>query len=228
LLSNFREACQSIWKKQIAALSIQWNDLGRGGEDDEDDSDDNFDDEFSDLEEDVAPSGSNAPGIVNHPAGNGRGKKKEEEDTKELKSLKTGEFFDSLTIAPPSSNSVTTTATTNAQQLQPSEFLVSNKGTQWEPPKQVVKRITRKIKPDGSETIEVRFIVSDVEVNRVQALTNENQTASTIRRKNPLQALPSQEAEDLFEDEKSEAQALKLNIGKMKHKVTPLCLSVCL
>jgi hypothetical protein len=220
LLIDFRLHCQAIWEKQFDALSIQWDDLAAGrGDEDEDDIDDMFDEEFDgdfdDLEDSVATKSSNAPG--NSSASNGKGKKKEEEDNKELKSLKTGEFFDSLTPAPAAAPSSTSTSV--ASQLQPSEFLVSNQGVQWEPPRQVVKRITRKIKPDGSETIEVRFIVSDVEVNRVLALPGD--TATAARRKPPAakQTLPSNGLGDLFEDEKSEAQALKLNIGKMKNKV---------
>jgi hypothetical protein len=237
LLSDFREACQNIWKKQASALSLQWKDIrpprtkaegdeGEENTEDEDEEDDDFDDEFSDLEDDVAAKGSTAHGKVPS-SGGGGGRKKEEEDTKELKSIQTGEFFDSLTTNPPASASASTSAAPgtstsgtstggNPSQLQPSEFLVSQKGPQWEPPKQVVKRIIRKIKPDGSETIEVRFIVSDVEVSRVQAKNGGNQST---KRKNVTQA-PTHEFEDLFEDEKSEAHALKLNIGKMKNKVS--------
>lgn len=186
-------------------MSVQWKDILNTIQEDENSDDDDFDDEFSDLEDDIAPSSSNAPGIVNT---SNKGRKKEEEDTKELKSLKTGEFFDSLK---PNSNPT--------PQLQQSEFVIS-KGIQWEAPKQVVKRITRKIKPDGSETIEVRFIVSEVEVSRVLSKMDSQQTTNTKKKNSQQNHL--NETEDLFEDEKSEAHALKLNIGKMKNKVALL------
>ena len=206
-MSDFREACQKLWKSQASTLSIQWKDLQPPGTEEEDEDEDlsdedDFDDEFSDFDEDVAAKGSTTPS-----SSGGKGRKKEEEDTKELKSIQTGEFFDSLTT-----NTILPGAPVNPP-LQPSEFLVSQTGPQWEPPKQVVKRITRKIKPDGSETIEVRFIVSDVEVSRVQG-----KKEGATKRKSTVQAL-TREFEDLFEDERSEANALKLNIGKMKNKV---------
>lgn len=166
------------------------------------------------MEDDVAPTSSTAPGIVpgasgsSSGSGNTKGRKKEEEDNKELKSLKTGEFFDSLK---PNHGSLPVTT----PQVQPSEFVVSQ-GIQWVPPKQVVKRITRKIKLDGSETIEVRFIVSDVEVSRVLSKNGGNQTSAKKKTVNQKHMI---ENEDLFEDEKSDAHSLRLNIGKMKTKV---------
>jgi hypothetical protein len=223
----------------MIALSLQWKDIQPlGTEEKEDDDcnseedDDEFDDEFSDLEEDVP---STAHGIVPSSSGGrgrggrggrgeggrgrgrgGRGSKKEAEDTKELKSIQTGEFFDSLTNnTPASAASSSASFTSHPPQLQPSEFLVNQNGPPWKPPKQVVKRIIRKIKRDGSETIEVRFIVSDVEVRRVQAKKEANQSSN--KRKDVVQA-PRNDCEDLFEDARSDENALKLNIGEMKDK----------
>ena len=101
------------------------------------------------------------------------------------------------------------------------EFQVSGDKTKWEPPKQVVKRITKRIKPDGTETIEVRFIVSEMEEQRVQNTTSKtsNSNQATTRRKNPTQTTNHND-EELFEPDMTESSNIRISIGAMKRKVS--------
>ena len=97
---KFKEDCEKIWKKQVAALSIEWDNIQSSSKEndavtkDDDDDDESDLSDFSDFEDEVGGPASSAAVVSG--AGS-RKKKKEGEDTKELKSLKTGEFFDSIT-----------------------------------------------------------------------------------------------------------------------------------
>ena len=202
-------------------MSLQWKDIQNNFVEEEDDvmSDDEEDDNFDDLEnlgDEISHRNENETGTTKSQTG-GRGRKKEDEEAKELKSIQTSHFFDDPI---PLNTTNTNPDSKTGLEANQSEFLLANNKVQWEPPKQVVKRITRKIASDGTETIEVRFIVSETEVHRVMG--TQKSTISNTNQSNPRKKTSSHanEGEEIFEEERAESHSLKINLGKIKTKVT--------
>ena len=181
---------------------------------DSDDSED-FDTDLSDVEEEVAAA-QEAKAKAGSQGRSGPGRKKADADDSELQSLRTGAFFEGLEAS----------GTATGAAAAPGGFSIGNESeiaaVRFTPPERVVKRITTTIKPDGTQVVEVRFIVSSVEVRRV--LREQGRRSSTARI--PANGGPGMstgregdDMGDIFEDDAEEA-GLRLKFGRMKHKAS--------
>jgi hypothetical protein len=182
-------------------------------------------DEESDFDEDEEEIAENAdyaePGVVKtRKDGTAKGRKKADQESKELRNL----LDTTPDLAKGAAASTTGTASAGTEAYSRGvEFDVgatsreeSAARSRWTAPQRVVKRITRTIKPNGTEIIEVRFIVSDAEVARVEQEkakpTRRGVSEGAGRRKST-----GFDDQDLFQDEHD--NGLKIKVGFLKSKV---------
>lgn len=143
----------------------------------------------------------------------GPGRRRAEESGSDMNA-----FFDTL-------NAPTTGATAAGQFSIGGESAVA--AVKFVPPERVVKRIRTVIKPDGTEVVEVRFIVSANEVRRVlREQSKKSSVHSRVSTSNGGARPLDEHLGDTFEDDTGEEHGLKLKLGRMKEKVcaTMMCI----
>lgn len=182
--TEYHNKCTTIWNRQVEALSNPEEppDEEEIDEDEEMDEDDLADSLENELEAAQLTTQRNT--VMNSKKSNPMDLiAAESDDKRELESL--GSLFGnkksaakpSVRIAAP----VGGRADTGSADAQQETFTLSHR------PEKVVKRIVRTIKPDGTELVEVRFIVSESEVLRVER-DQRKKAASLMSNSNSLAA----------------------------------------
>jgi hypothetical protein len=93
----------------------------------------------------------------------------------------------------------------------------------FSPPERVVKKITTIIKPDGTEVVEVRFVVSAVEVRRVLKEQTRRASASALQQSKGSGRSVEEHLGETFEEDVGDS--LRLNIRRLKDEVgTRMCM----
>lgn len=170
--TEYNNKCVTIWNRQVEALS---NPVEPAEDEDNDDNEETGEDDLADsLENELEEAQSSSRQSMSS-----SNKKSlnpydimaaESEDKKELESMFGDNMFGKNNSGGGarggSKPSVVVSAGATGE-AQTKEATQGNFTLTYRPDK-VVKRITRTIKPDGTEIVEVRFIVSDSEVVRVE------------------------------------------------------------
>lgn len=182
---GYKEACNRIWSRQAAALSSE---QPPDDDDDNDEMEDDSDDELEgDLEKELeqrdareeasgsSMTKSSSSGVLSGSSLSSRqlASRVEAEDKRALLELQSK--LDTVGSSATSKASGSTPSLkpkfTSGQSGSPAlgtAALKASMSSTWRPPSRVVKQITRLVKTDGSEVVEVRFIVSEAEVARVE------------------------------------------------------------
>ncbi len=191
-----------------------------GGEDEDESesevSDDNDDmSDLSDVEEEMAAD-QDAKAKSSSGKHKGPGRRKANADDSELQSMKTGDFWENGSAG---DETCAAFSIGNDSEIPVLSFT---------PPDQVVKRITTTIKPDGTQIIEVKYILKKSEVKRVQRESSKrSSTASSldylcaegggVRKRRGGGG--DDDAPSLFQEEAGEENSLRIKFGRMKNKV---------
>jgi hypothetical protein len=202
---SYRERCLKIWKNQAGALSATWGSLNNeGAEDNSDSDDDSVEINESDFEnEDKAKASSSSQ----NKSGPGRRKAEESSSGTDMNDLR-----DILTT--------TTTAPLGHFAMEGGAAVAAVK---FSPPERVVKKITTIIKPDGTEVVEVRFVVSAVEVRRVLKEQTRRASASALQQSKGSGRSVEEHLGETFEEDVGDS--LRLNIRRLKDEVgTRMCM----
>jgi hypothetical protein len=212
---SYRERCLKIWKYQAGALSTNWESLNNeGAEDNSDSDDDSVEINGSDIENEIEKEGeiaqqANAKASSSSQNKSGPGRRKAEESSS---GTDMNDLRDILTT--------TTTAPLGHFAMEGGAAVAAVK---FSPPERVVKKITTIIKPDGTEVVEVRFVVSAVEVRRVLKEQTRRASASALQQSKGSGRSVEEHLGETFEEDVGDS--LRLNIRRLKDEVgTRMCM----